>query len=213
MDDEKILCEFEKIRQTIEDVRSVRAHQLQWLSTHIFMMESLDDFELEILCQIRAQMIGIAGGDPLDVAQGTPYTALDELFMKCKEYRFAAAGVRALAREMRRAEEQHRELSNPRPRETNREPDTETFGSALKDVTGTDTGPHKSASVGLEERNPLSYKPPYPMDNLMSHHTMQAITNRNSRRLELAKEMGKTIEDLRRDPDELAITWDGLNLE
>ncbi|UZP36433.1 hypothetical protein NXS19_004249 [Fusarium pseudograminearum] len=46
-----------------------------------------------------------------------------------------------------------------------------------------------------------------------SHETRQTLSERNTRRLELAKQMGKTVDDLIWDPNEMAFTWDDMQSE
>ncbi|WXC57958.1 hypothetical protein SNK03_003859 [Fusarium graminearum] len=48
---------------------------------------------------------------------------------------------------------------------------------------------------------------------LVGHDTTQAIAERNSRRLALAKKTGKTIDDLHWDPNDMMVTWHNIKSE
>ncbi|KAL4723212.1 hypothetical protein ACLX1H_009702 [Fusarium chlamydosporum] len=91
----------------------------------------------------------------------------------------------------------------------------ESIGPVFKPLVGAKMGPRSQIDGILGEANPewLNHVLPHPVEDLMSRTTIKAITRRNVRRLELARKTGVKLEQMRWNPEELVLTWDGIQSE
>ncbi|ESU17174.1 hypothetical protein FGSG_10457 [Fusarium graminearum PH-1] len=163
MEGRKTPLEFETIRQTLKEKASLTPRQLQWLSGHIRIMDNFDDAELETICEIRILSILVAKGDPLEIAKGTPFTALDEFLAKRKDYHTTVANGKKLRRMASLLGRFDPIPFNPQSWEMNYE-----------------------RLLGKKDTEWLARVLPRPLHMLVGHDTTQAIAERNSRRISIA---------------------------
>ncbi|KAF5237086.1 hypothetical protein FAUST_6226 [Fusarium austroamericanum] len=124
------------------------------------------------------------------VAKGTPFTALDEFLAKRKDYHTTVANGKKLRRMASLLGRFDPTPFNPQSWEMNYE-----------------------RLLGKKDTEWLAHVLPHPLHMLVGHGTIQAIAERNSRRLALAKKMGKTIDDLHWDPNDMMVTWHNIKSE
>jgi hypothetical protein len=85
----------------------------------------------------------------------------------------------------------------------------ESVDPVFKAVVGEETGPMLPRGGLFREAGAACVRQvlPHPVGDLLGAGTQEAITRRNSRRLELARAQGVQLADLRWTHDELIITW------